>query len=102
LITSVSVFDSSWAVCYTQPMNKGDIHKASGIIIVDRKVLVERSVGKEYFVHPGGKLEPGETSKQAVVRELKEELQIGVQEDDLEELTTTPPPQLIVQSSSFI
>lgn len=65
-------------------MNDGDIYKASGIIIVDRKVLVERSVGKEYFIHPGGKIEPGETPKQAVIRELKEEFRIDVQEGDLE------------------
>jgi len=61
-----------------------DIRKASGIIIVDRKVLVERSVGKDYFIHPGGKIESGETAKQAVVRELKEEFQIDVAEEDLE------------------
>jgi mutator protein MutT len=61
-----------------------DIQKASGIIIKDRKVLVERSVGKEYFIHPGGKIEAGETPKQAVIRELKEEFQIDVDEADLE------------------
>lgn len=66
-------------------MNKGDIYKASGVIIVDRKVLVERSAGKEYFIHPGGKLEPGETPKLALIRELKEEFKIDVQEKDLEE-----------------
>ena len=65
-------------------MSTDDIYKAAGIIIVDRKVLVERSVGKEYFIHPGGKIEPGETSKQAVIRELKEEFGIGVHEEDLE------------------
>lgn len=64
-------------------MQKNDIRKASGIIIKDRKVLVERSAGKEYFIHPGGKIEPGETAKQAVVRELKEEFRIDVQEEDL-------------------
>ncbi len=73
-------------------MNNGDIHKASGIIIVDRKVLVERSVGKEYFIHPGGKIEPGETPKQAVIRELKEEFQIDVQEQDLEEFDKNTAP----------
>lgn len=61
-----------------------DIYKASGIIIQDRKVLVERSAGKEYFIHPGGKIEPGETPVQAVIRELKEEFQIDVDEADLE------------------
>jgi 8-oxo-dGTP diphosphatase len=65
-------------------MNRpGDIHKASGIILRDRKVLVERSLGKEYFIHPGGKIEPGETVKQALVRELKEEFSITVDENNL-------------------
>lgn len=73
-------------------MNKDDIHKASGIIIVDRKVLVERSVGKEYFIHPGGKIEPGESPKQAVIRELKEEFQIAVREGDLEEFDHNTAP----------
>jgi 8-oxo-dGTP diphosphatase len=65
-------------------MNSQDIYKASGIIVVDRKVLVERSKGKEYFIHPGGKIESGETPVQAVIRELKEEFQIDVNQEDLE------------------
>jgi 8-oxo-dGTP diphosphatase len=60
-----------------------DIYKAGGIIIVDRKVLVERSKGKEFFIHPGGKIEPGEAPEQAVIRELKEEFQIDVVAEDL-------------------
>lgn len=71
---------------------KDDIYKASGIIIKDRKVLVERSVGKEYFIHPGGKIEPGETAKQAVIRELKEEFSITVHEEDLEEFDHNSAP----------
>lgn len=65
-------------------MKKDDIFKASGIIIIDRKVLVERSIGKEYFIHPGGKIEARETPKQAVIRELKEEFRVDVREEDLE------------------
>jgi 8-oxo-dGTP diphosphatase len=65
-------------------MQKDDIYKASGLIIQDRKVLVERSEGKEFFIHLGGKIEPGETVKQALVRELKEEISIDVNEADLE------------------
>lgn len=61
-----------------------DIYKASGLILRGRTVLVERSKGKEYFIHPGGKIEPGETAKQALVRELKEEFRIDVREADLE------------------
>jgi 8-oxo-dGTP diphosphatase len=65
-------------------MQKDDIFKASGIIIRDRQLLVEKSVGKEFFIHLGGKIEPGETAKQALVRELKEEVSIDVSQDDLE------------------
>lgn len=61
-----------------------DIHKAGGVLIKDRKFLVERSKGKEFFIAPGGSIEPGETSKQALVRELMEEFQIKVTENNLE------------------
>ncbi|HUS25807.1 MAG TPA: NUDIX domain-containing protein [Nevskiaceae bacterium] len=69
-------------------MANNDIHKAAGIIIKDRKVLVERSHDKPFFVQPGGKIEKGETAKQALVRELKEEFQIDVQEADCEPIGT--------------
>lgn len=61
------------------------IYKAAGIVIRDRKLLVERSVGKEFFIAPGGSIEAGETEKEACVRELKEEFDIDVTEDNLEE-----------------
>ena len=69
-------------------MDNYDIHKAAGIIIKDRRLLVERSKGKDVFVAPGGKLELGETSTQAVIRELKEEFQLDISENDLEEFGT--------------
>jgi 8-oxo-dGTP diphosphatase len=59
------------------------IYKAAGILIRDRKLLVERSEGKEFFIAPGGSIEPGETAEQALVRELMEEFQITVHEDSL-------------------
>jgi 8-oxo-dGTP pyrophosphatase MutT (NUDIX family) len=69
-------------------MDEYDIHKAAGIIIKDRRLLVERSKGKDVFVAPGGKLEQGQTSIQAAIRELKEEFQLSVAESDLEEFGT--------------
>lgn len=59
------------------------IHKAAGILIRDGKLLVARSKGKNFFIAPGGSVKPGETPKQALVRELREELQITVREEDL-------------------
>ncbi|MDP3993136.1 MAG: NUDIX domain-containing protein [bacterium] len=64
------------------------IHKSGGIIIRDRKLLVTRSWNETFFIAPGGKLEEGETAKQALVRELKEELGIAVEERDLKEFGT--------------
>lgn len=61
-----------------------DIYKAAGIIIQDRKLLFTRAHDMEFFIDPGGKIEPGETAKQALVRELKEEIAIDVNEPDLE------------------
>lgn len=64
---------------------KYDIHKAAGIIVRDRKLLVEKSKNKEFFIAPGGSIESGETPKLALIRELGEEFQIVVKEADLEE-----------------
>lgn len=50
---------------------------------MDRKLLVERSRGKDFFIAPGGKIESGETAKQALVRELREEFRIDVREVNL-------------------
>lgn len=65
-----------------------DIHKAGGILIRDRKFLVERSKNKTFFIAPGGSIEACETPKQALVRELFEEFKINVSEDNLEKFGT--------------
>jgi 8-oxo-dGTP diphosphatase len=64
------------------------IYKAAGIIIQDKKQLLEHSKNKEFFIEPGGSIEEGETPKQALVRELWEELGIEVEENDLEPFGT--------------
>lgn len=71
-----------------QKEGRGDIYKAAGIIIQDRKLLHEKSHGKPAFIAPGGRIEPGETATQALVRELKEEMTIDVREEDLEPFGT--------------
>lgn len=66
-----------------QAKGTGGIYKAAGIIIKNRKLLHERSVGKPVFIAPGGRIEPGETPETALIRELKEELNIDVMAADL-------------------
>jgi 8-oxo-dGTP diphosphatase len=63
---------------------KVDVHKAGGILLRDKKLLVEKSFTKDFFLAPGGKLEANESAKQALIRELKEEFSIDVIEGDLE------------------
>lgn len=63
---------------------KFHIHKAGGVVIRDRKLLVEKSLDKEFYIAPGGSVENGETSAQALIRELLEEFRIETQEEDLE------------------
>jgi len=69
-------------------METNFIRKSAGIIIRDRKLLVERSEGKEFFISPGGTIEEGETAKQALVRELEEEFSIKTKEEDFESFGT--------------
>ena len=59
------------------------IHKAAGILIKDKRILVTRSSGSDIFIAPGGKLEPGERAHLALIRELHEELGITVEEKDV-------------------
>jgi len=65
-----------------------DIYKAGGILIQDRKFLVTRSRGKDIFYAPGGRIEQGEDSEGALVRELEEELSIRVKKEHLKPFGT--------------
>lgn len=48
------------------------------IIIVNQEVLLQRSVERDEFALPGGHIEVGETAKQSLVRELKEEAGLDI------------------------
>lgn len=58
-------------------------HKAGGILLQDKKILVTRSKGSAIFLAPGGKIETGETATEALCRELAEELSIDVEASNL-------------------
>lgn len=59
--------------------------RARAIIIKENKILLINRVKKDdnYWVFPGGGIEPGESKKDAVARECKEELGLEVKVKDL-------------------
>jgi len=69
-----------------------NIHKIGGILLKDKKLLVSRTRGKDFFVAPGGKVEKGETLEEALIRELEEELGITVDKNKLKKLETFYAP----------
>lgn len=55
------------------------IDKLAWIHIVDGRILVTRSEGREKYYIPGGKRETGESDAQAIFREIKEELSVEIE-----------------------
>lgn len=53
------------------------------LIIQNRKLLLAFSNNKQCYYLPGGKLDTGETAKTALCREIQEELNVLLHEDDL-------------------
>lgn len=56
---------------------------AALILRADGMALVVRKRGTSAFMQAGGKIEPGETSQTALIRELAEELELNVAADAL-------------------
>ena len=62
---------------------KYDFHyRVVGIITKDDKYLVQNIEGKDYFVLPGGHVRAGENSDNALIREIKEEVEIDIMKED--------------------
>jgi len=83
------------------------LHKAGGLLIKDRKFLLERHGGNETYIVPGGKLEAGETAIAALIRECDEEFHIAVSEKDLQyvgsfESRAVHNPDKIVKIETFL
>ncbi|MFC0322510.1 NUDIX domain-containing protein [Gallibacterium melopsittaci] len=54
------------------------IDKLAWILLDQHRVLMTRSYGKDQYYLPGGKREVGESDEQALVREIKEELNVDL------------------------
>ena len=54
------------------------IDKIAWIRLEGGKILSTRSRGKDVYYIPGGKREPGETDVQALIREIREELDVAI------------------------
>ncbi|SRR5258708_7157956 len=59
-------------------MGKTYIDKLALIDLKDRKVLITRSYNKDTWYIPGGKRDAGESDEQALIREVKEELNVDI------------------------
>ena len=56
------------------------LDKVAALIIKDKKLLLVRERGKKIFVLPGGKRKLGESDDACLKRELKEELNVDIDE----------------------
>ncbi len=68
--------DDAW-----RPVVALALHDAGGRVLLQQRLPGKRHGGCWEF--PGGKVEPGETPRDALVREVAEELAIGIDADDL-------------------
>jgi 8-oxo-dGTP diphosphatase len=61
----------------------GDVIRIAAAIIFNEAghVLVVRKRGTQFFMQPGGKIEPDETPLAALARELREELRLEIDRD---------------------
>ena len=57
-------------------------YRVVGVIVKDDKYLVQNIGGKDYYVLPGGHVRIGESSDDALIREVREELEIDILKND--------------------
>ena len=84
------------------------LHTAGLLVIKNKKILLAFSKNKQCFYLPGGKVDNNETAKQAICREIAEELNVALTESDLIYYThiTAPAygevPGIIMEQDCFL
>ncbi len=74
--------------------------RVAGIYIQNGKILLvkHRKAGREYFLLPGGGQEPGETAREALIREWKEELSLTIRPGNFLFAGESTPPRNVRKS----
>ncbi|MFD1771053.1 NUDIX hydrolase [Sphingobacterium suaedae] len=68
--------------------NKHVLLPTAGLLVIkENKILLAFSKNKQAWYLPGGKLNEGETSEEALIREIKEELGVTLKKTALQFLT---------------
>lgn len=81
------------------------IEVAAAIIVKDNKVFAtQRGYGefKDGWEFPGGKLEPGESAREALIREIREELDVDIRVEKLLETVEYDYPEFHLTMHCFI
>lgn len=77
------------------------------VVIKNNQLLLAYSSNKNAWYLPGGKIDKGETAKEALIREVREELSIDLQPDKIEDYKhiSAPAygesPELIMEQDTF-
>ena len=81
------------------------IEVAAAIIVKDNKVFATQRVYGEFkdgWEFPGGKLEPGESAREALAREIREELDVDIRVGKLLETVEYDYPEFHLTMHCFI
>ena len=78
--------------------DKTEVKIGVGVIILDsvKRILLERRSDNGLWSLPGGSIDPGETFKQAIIREAKEETNLDIEISTLLGLYSSPKEGRIV------